>query len=385
MPRDLFEDEHRWFRESVRAFVDRTLLPRRAAFRASRIIERDAWLEAGRQGFLGLGIPSEYGGSGVDDFRFNAVMNEELSRAGMAFGSSFGIHVDVVAPYLVRLTTAEQRARWLPRFCSGELVTAIGMTEANAGSDLKALKSAARRDGADWILNGSKSFITNGSSADLVVVAARTGERAKGRDITLFAVEDGMPGFARGLKLEKVGQHESDTAELFFEDVRIPAENMIGELGGGFQHMMDHLAQERIASACLNLAHAGQAMTQTLDYVKERHAFGSPIGTFQYNRFLVAELVTSLDVAQAFVDRCIEAHVGRNLSGVDAAKAKWWTAEVQNRVIDACVQLHGGYGYMQEYDVAHAWMDARVSRIWAGSNEIMKEIIGRSLGLGDVR
>ncbi len=384
LPRSVYDDDHRLFRESAAAFVDRELLPRREEIREQRRIPREVWRTAGDMGFLGLAIPEQYGGAGVD-FRYNAVFNEELSRAGVAYGSSFSIHTDVCAPYLVNLTTDEQKERWLPRFCTGEIVTAIGMTEPEAGSDLQGLKTNAKRDNGGWVINGSKTFITNGAHADLVIVAARTATDPKGRGITLFAVEEGTDGFTRGRKLHKVGQHEADTAELFFEDVRVGDEQRIGELDRGFQHMMEHLAQERLGSAILNTSHAAHVLQLTLDYIKERRAFGRPVGTFQHNRFLAAELQTRVDVTQAFVDRCVEAHARHELSAVDAAKAKWWSAEVENVVCDACVQLHGGYGYMEEYEVAHAWMDARVTKIWAGSNEIMKEIIGRDLGLGDPR
>jgi alkylation response protein AidB-like acyl-CoA dehydrogenase len=271
----------------------------------------------------------------------------------------------------------------VPGFCSGELITAIGMTEPEAGSDLAALRTTARRDGADWILDGSKTFITNGFGAGLVIVAARTGEGP--RDISLFGVEASSPGFSRGRKLGKVGQPEADTAELFFEGVRLGPEALLGEVDGGFKAMMERLAQERLHVAVANVAHARRAVEVTLAYARDRRAFGRPIGTFQHSRFLLAELVTQLDVAQTFVDRCVELHVASALSAVDAAKAKWWSAEVQNQVIDACVQLHGGYGYMSEYEVARAWTDARVSKIWAGSNEIMKELVGRDLGLRERR
>jgi len=383
MERTLFTDEHELFRDAVRTFVVRHVTPHHERWREQRSIDREAWLEAGRQDFLGIAMPEEHGGGGVEDFRFAVVLGEELARAGLALASSFGIHTDIVAPYLAELTTPEQRGRWIPRFCSGELVTAIGMTEPGAGSDLAGLRTRARRDGGDWLLSGSKTFITNGMGADLVVVAARTGEGA--REITLFAVEAGMAGFERGRKLEKVGQPEADTAELFFEDVRLPDEQVLGEVCGGFRAMMARLPQERLHTAVTNVAHARAAFETTLAYVQDRQAFGRPIGTFQHSRFLLAELATELDVAQAYVDRCVEEHVAGRLSAVDAAKAKWWTAEVQNRVIDACVQLHGGYGYMTEYAVARAWTDARVSKIWAGSNEIMKEIVGRDLGLGEPR
>jgi alkylation response protein AidB-like acyl-CoA dehydrogenase len=384
LARTLFDDDHKLFRESAAAFVDRELLPRREAIREERRIPKELWRTAGEAGFLGVAVPEQYGGSDVD-FRYNAIFNEELSRAGMAFASSFTIHADVCAPYLTRLTTEEQKQRWLPRFCTGELITAIGMTEPEAGSDLQGLKTTAKRDGDEWVINGSKTFITNGAHADLVIVAARTATDPKGRGISLFAVEEGTEGFQRGRKLHKVGQHEADTAELFFENVRVTDDQLIGEIDRGFHHMMEHLAQERLGSAISNTAHAQHAFAVTLDYIKSRKAFGRPIGTFQNSRFLAADLQTRLDVTQAFVDQCVVAHSAHQLSAVDAAKAKWWSAEVQNTVIDACVQLHGGYGYMEEYEVAHAWMDARVTKIWAGSNEIMKEIIGRDLGLGEVR
>ncbi|XVS66366.1 acyl-CoA dehydrogenase family protein [Actinosynnema sp. CA-299493] len=381
MRRTLFEPDHEAFRETARAFCDRTLTPNYERFVEQRHIDRDVWLEAGKQGLLGLEVPEEHGGSGANDYRFNAVLGEELSKVSAGMSSCLGIHGDVVAPYLVDLCTEEQKQRWLPRFCSGELTTGIGMTEPSGGSDLAALKSTAVRDGGDWVLNGSKTFITNGFSADLIVVAARTSPEKKARGITLFAVETGMKGFERGRKLDKVGQPESDTAELFFEDVRVPHENVIGEVDQGFIYMMERLPQERLGGAISNLAHAKQILLETIAYTKERKAFGQAIGSFQHNKFTLAELVTKIDVTQAFLDQCTDAHTRRELTAVDAAKAKWWSADVQNDVIDACVQLHGGYGYMTEYRVARAWMDARVTRIWAGSNEIMKELIGRDLGL----
>src|SRR4051795_7266659 len=384
LTRTLFDDDHKLFRESAAAFVDRGILPQREQIREQRRIPKELWRTAGEGGFLGVAVPEQYGGSDVD-FRYNTIFNEELSRAGMAFSSSFTIHADVCAPYLTRLTSEEQKRRWLPRFCSGEIVTAIGMTEPEAGSDLQGLKTTAKRDAGEWVINGSKTFITNGAHADLVIVAARTATDPKGRGISLFAVEEGMEGFSRGRKLHKVGQHEADTAELFFEDVRVTDDQLIGEVDRGFHHMMEHLAQERLGSAIANTAAAAHVLAITLDYVKARKAFGRPVGTFQNSRFLLADLQTRVDVTQAFVDRCVDAHAVGQLSAVEAAKAKWWSAEVQNVVADACVQLHGGYGYMEEYEVAHVWMDARVTKIWAGSNEIMKEIIGRDMGLGDVR
>jgi acyl-CoA dehydrogenase len=381
--RVIFEEEHRLFRESVRAFIDRVVRPNHEEWRSNCLIGREFWLEAGRDGLLGLAMPQEHGGSGLGDFRFNAIVTEELAGVALAFASAYGIHADVVAPYLLELTTDEQKERWVPGFCSGELVTALGMTEPGAGSDLAGIGTRATRDGAGWVLNGSKTFITNGTSSDLVLIAARTGPGR--RDLTIFAVERDMPGFVRGRKLEKLGQPEADTAELFLHDVRVDETCVIGAVDGAFAAMMERLAQERLHAACENLGHATAQLARTLEYVKQRTAFGRPIGTFQNSRFLLAELVTKLDVAQTYVDACIMAHVQRRLTPVDAAKAKWWSAEVQNEIVDGCVQLHGGYGYMTEYEVARAWADARVTKIWAGTNEIMKEIIGRDLGLAEPR
>ena len=381
MKRTLYDADHESFRSSVREFLERQVIPHLDAYAEAKAIPRDFWIEAGKQGFLGLEVPEQYGGSEAGDYRFNAVLTEELAKVNMALPSCLGIHADIVAPYLVHLTTDEQKQRWLPGFCSGELLTAIGMTEPSGGSDLAALKTTAVKDGDDWILNGSKTFITNGYSADLVLVAARTSPEKKARGITLFGVESTREGFSRGRKLDKVGQDESDTAELFFEDVRVPADNIIGELDHGFIHMMTWLPQERLGSAVTNLAHARQILDETLQYTKDRKAFGQSIGQFQHNKFLLADLFTRVEVTQAYVDQCVAAHAEGDLTPIDAAKAKWWTAQVQSEVLDHCVQLHGGYGFMNEYRVARAWRDARVTKIWAGSNEIMKELIGRDLGL----
>lgn len=381
MKRTLYEADHEAFRDSVRGYLQRSVLPHVETFIEAKSFDRSVWLEAGKQGFLGLEIPEVYGGSEAGDYRFNAVLAEELSKVGAAYASCMGIHYDVVAPYLVDLATEEQKQRWLPGFCSGEIVTAIGMTEASGGSDLAALRTTAIKADGGWLINGSKTFITNGFSADLVIFAARTSPEKKAKGISLFAVETGTPGFDRGRKLDKVGQPESDTAELFFTDLFLPDENVIGEIDSGFIYMMQRLPQERIGSAVSNLAHARQILDETLEYTKQRKAFGQAIGSFQHNKFLLAELVTQVEVTQAFLDQCVLAHTRQELTAVDAAKAKWWSAQVQNDVLDACVQLHGGYGFMTEYRVARAWMDARVTKIWAGSNEIMKEIIGRDLGL----
>ena len=344
-------------------------------------IARDMWQEAGKQGFLGLDIPEEYGGAGIDDYLFNAVCAEEIAKFNAAVSSCFGIHSDVCPPYIVDLGTAEQKQRWLPGMAAGEKICAIAMTEPSGGSDLAALKTTAVRDGDGWLINGSKTFITNGFQADFVIVATRTDPTKGAKGITLFMVEDGMAGFTRGRKLDKVGQEEADTAELFFDNVRVSDENRIGEEGMGFIAMMQRLSQERVGAAVSNISHVSQILAETLDYVKERKAFGQPIGSLQHNKFKLAEMVTRVEVTQAYVDDCLVAHAAGTLTSVDAAKAKWFTAQVQNDVLDECVQLYGGYGFMNEYRVARAWRDARVTKIWAGSNEIMKELIGRDLGL----
>jgi len=381
MPRNIYDEDHEAYRRTVREFVERTLKPRAEEMLGGKTIARDIWTEAGKQGLFGLGIPEEFGGAGAQDYRFNAVNAEEIATFTAAVSSCFGIHADVCPPYIVDLGTDEQKQRWLPGMASGELICAIAMTEPSGGSDLAALKTTAVRDGDDWVINGSKTFITNGYQADLVIVATRTDPAKRAKGITLFMVEDGMPGFSRGRKLDKVGQEESDTAELFFDNVRVSDANRIGEEGRGFIAMMQRLPQERIGAAISNTSHATQILTETIAYTKERKAFGQPIGSFQHNKFKIAELVTKLEVTQAYVDDCVEAHAAGKLTAVDAAKAKWWSAQVQNDVLDECVQLYGGYGYMNEYRVARAWRDARVTKIWAGSNEIMKELIGRDLGL----
>ncbi len=380
MQRTIYDEDHEAFRQSVKEFVDRTLAPRAEEMIRDHVIARDIWEEAGAQGFFGLSIPEEYGGAGIDDYRFNAVFAEEIGRFTNAAGSCFGIHADITAPYLVHLGTEEQKQRWLPDVAAGKKIMAIGMTEPSGGSDLAALKSTAVRDGDDWVINGSKTFITNGHQCDLAVVAVRTDPTKGAKGISLFVLEAGMEGFTKGNKLDKVGQEESDTSELFFENVRVSNDHLLGPEGMGFIEMMKHLPQERLGAAVGNLANARQILAETIQYTKDRKAFGQPIGTFQHNKFKIAEMVTKCEVTQAFIDQCVIAHSEDTLTAVDAAKAKWWASEVQCAVLDECVQLHGGYGYMNEYRVARAWRDARVHKIWAGSNEIMKELIGRDLG-----
>ncbi|MGN7248460.1 acyl-CoA dehydrogenase family protein [Janibacter anophelis] len=384
MPRNIYDEDHESFRASVREFVERTLVPRADSMIAEHSIPREVWLEAGKQGFFGLTIPEEFGGAGIDDYRFNAVLAEELAKFNVAVSSCFGIHADITAPYVVAMGTQEQKERWLPQVVTGEKIMAIGMTEPSGGSDLAALKTTAVRadDGSgDWILNGSKTFITNGHQCDLAVVAARTDPAKGAKGISLFVLEATDEGFTKGQPLDKVGQPESDTSELFFDNVRLPADRLLGPEGMGFISMMQKLPQERLGNAVSCVAHAGQILEETIEYAKERKAFGQPIGTFQHNKFKIAELVTMIEVTHAYVDDCVAAHAEGKLTAVDAAKAKWWAAEIQSKVLDECVQLHGGYGYMNEYRVARAWRDARINKIWAGTNEIMKELIGRDLGL----
>src|ERR1700760_82175 len=380
MRRTIFDSDHDLFRESVAEFCRREIAPNLERWREERWTGGEIWLEAGRQDFIGLAMPAEYGGAGLADFRFNQVLGEELAAASLAVNSALLLGIDVVAPYLLELTDEAQKERYLPDFCAGRLITSIGMPEPQAGSDLAALRTRAVRDGDGWVLGGAKTFITNGSNADLVVVAARTGEGRK--DVSVFLLDGDAEASSRGRKLEKVGQHEADTAELFFEDVRLPGEALLGEENRGFEYMMERLPQERLSVAVANIAHAAAALAETLTYGKERQAFGRPIGTFQHSRFLLAEMQTEIDAGRAFVDQCVMAHVEGELTAVDAAKAKWWTAEIQNRILDRCVQLHGGYGFMDEYRVARFWADGRVSKIWGGTNEIMKDLIGRSMGLG---
>ncbi len=380
MRRTIYDDDHDAFRATCAAFLDKTVAPHLETYIEDKALPREFWLEAGKLGLLGLEIPEELGGSGAEDFRFNAVWAEELSKVSAALGSCTSIHCDIVAPYLVDLGTPEQKQRWLPGFATGEILSAIAMTEPGGGSDLAALKTTAVRDGDDWVINGSKTFITNGFSADLIVTAVRTSPDKGAKGITLFGIEATDAGFSRGRKLDKVGQSESDTAELFFEDVRVGSDRVIGEVDRGFIYMMERLPQERLSCAVSNVAHVKQILAETITYAHERKAFGQSIGALQHNKFLLAEMVTSVEVAESFIDAGVQAHAAGEFTATDAAKAKWWSSQVQNDVLDHCVQIHGGYGFMNEYRVARAWRDARVSKIWAGSNEIMKELIGRDLG-----
>ncbi|KKJ99332.1 acyl-CoA dehydrogenase family protein [Micromonospora sp. HK10] len=380
MEQHLYESVHEDFRDLCREFLAREAVPHHARWEADGIVDREVWRKAGAAGLLGMDVDPEYGGGGQRDFRFNAVLDEEIVASGCS-GLGFGLHNDVVAPYLTELTTDDQRKRWLPGFCSGELVTAIAMSEPGAGSDLAGIRTTAVRDGDALVLNGQKTFITNGELADLVVVVAKTAPDQGAHGVSLIAVETGTPGFSRGRRLAKVGLKANDTAELFFDDCRVPAENLIGTENHGFYHLMANLPRERLSIAVAAVAAAEKLLALTLDYARTREAFGRPIGKFQHNRFLLAELDTEVTIARTFVNHCVAEYDAGRLSVTDAAKAKWWTTELQNKVADRCLQLHGGYGFMLEYPVARAWLDGRVQTIYGGTTEIMKEIIGRGLGL----
>lgn len=379
MNRDLYTDDHEKFRETVRKFVAREVVPKLSEWDANRLIGRDVWRSAGQLGLVGLPGPPEYGGGGVSDYRFRNVIQEELARAcAGSLTSSFALQDDIVLPYFISLADAGQRDRWLPGLCTGELIGALAMTESGAGSDLKGIRTAANKVSGGWRLNGSKTFITSGSQADLIVVVARTSTSTDSA-FSLMVVENGMEGFTRGRKLDKLGLHGQDTAELFFSDVFVPHDNLLGEEGQGMRELMAHLPMERLSIASTAIACADAAFFWTVDYVQNRYAFGQPIADFQNTRFVLAEIATELDVTRAYVDKAITA-VGRGeLTAVDAAKAKFWATDVQNRATDRLLQLFGGYGYMMEYPIARAFADARVQRIYGGTNEIMKHIIGREI------
>jgi len=382
MRRDLYEADHEAFRESVRAFLDKEVVPNIDQWDKDEIVPRELFEIAGRNGFLGMAVPEEYGGGGVDDFRFNAVLGEESIRAGAAAaGLGLTLHNDIAMPYFLAYCTDEQKQRWLPGIASGELITAIAMTEPGIGSDLASMSTTAIRDGDHYVVNGAKTFITNGINADLVITAVKTDPSQKHKGMSLIILERGMEGFERGRNLEKLGQHAQDTAELSFTDVRVPVENLLGEEGKGFTYLVMNLPQERLSIAVAALASAQISFEQTLEYVKERKAFGQAIGSFQNSRFVLAEIATEIDIAQNYVDRGIKLLNAGELTAEDASKAKWWCTELQGRVIDRCLQLHGGYGYMSEYPISKAYADARITRIYGGTTEIMKEVIGRGLGL----
>jgi alkylation response protein AidB-like acyl-CoA dehydrogenase len=382
MRRQLFNVDHEAFRESVQAFLAKEMTPHLKAWEAQGIVPRELFTTAGAAGFLGMAIPEEFGGGGVSDFRFNAVLGEEIMYAGVA-GAGLGLtlHNDICLPYFLDLATDEQRSRWLPGIASGKLITAIAMSEPGMGSDLAGMATTAVRHADHYLVNGSKTFVSSGINADLIITAVKTDSRERHHGMSLLVIERGMDGFERGRNLAKLGQHAQDTAELFFHDVKVPVANLLGTQGRGFAHLVDRLPQERLSMAVAAVAAARTALDMTLSYVKDRTAFGAPIGSFQNTRFRLAEMVTEVDIAQTFTDRCVEALNDGELTAADAAKAKWWCTELQGRVVDACLQLHGGYGYMLEHPISRAFADARVTRIYGGTTEIMKEVVGRSLDL----
>jgi acyl-CoA dehydrogenase len=379
--REIFAAEHEDYRESVRRFLQAEVVPHYAEWERARIVPRSLFTRCAEHGFLAMDVPEALGGSGVDDWRFHVVVAEESVRAGVADAMAGPmLHSDVVLPYVLAAATEAQRERWLPGIASGATILAVAMTEPGTGSDLAAIATSARREGDGWVLNGAKTFITNGLNADLVVVAARTSPDPHG-GLSLFLVAADAPGFARGSQIEKLGQHASDTAELFFDDVFVPGDQLLGAEGSGFLQLVARLVPERLILAVTAMAGCEAALGWTLDYAKERAAFGRPIGSFQHSRFVLAELRTEVEIGRCFVDRCIERQVAGTCTVEEAAMAKWWTTELLGKVTDAGVQLHGGYGYTTEFPIAKAWVDARVSRIYAGTNEIMKELIGRTMGL----
>jgi alkylation response protein AidB-like acyl-CoA dehydrogenase len=375
-------DDHELFRSSVAAFVAKEMTPHLLDWERAGIVPREVFAAAGANGFLGMSIPGRYGGGDSTDFAFNQVLAEELALAG-AGGAGLGLtlHNDITTPYFTEYCTDEQASRWLPGIADGTLVTAIAMTEPGMGSDLASMATTAVRDGDEFVLNGSKTFITNGINADLVIVAAKTDPTAGRTGISLLVVERGMSGFERGRNLDKIGMHSQDTAELFFNDVRVPAGNVLGTVGAGFESLTRNLAQERLSIAITGVAAAAAALRWTLDYVKERTAFGTTIGSFQNTKFVLAALKTEIDVAQAYIDQCVVALNAGELTAAEAAQAKLFGTDLQQRATDRCLQLFGGYGYMTEYPIARAYADARITTIYGGTSEIMKTIIAKSMGL----
>lgn len=377
IPRTVFNEEHEQFRDTVRKFLEKEAAPYHHQWEKDGQVDRELWNKAGEMGFLCPQIPEEYGGLGLD-FGYNAIVAEEISRAGLT-GIGWGLHSDIAVPYIVNYGTEEQKQKYLPKCISGEIITAIAMTEPGTGSDLQNVRTTAIKNGDHYVLNGSKTFITNGQLADLVIIVAKTNPEERAAGVSLLLVESDLPGFKKGTNLEKVGMKAQDTSELFFDDVKVPAENLLGAEGQGFVYLMQELAQERLGVAIGAIANAEAGLQWTVDYVRERKAFGKPIAAFQNTQFKLAELDSELTALRVFVDRCMELHYEKQLDAATAAKAKLLATDFQCKLLDECVQLHGGYGYMWEYPIARAWADARVQRIYAGTNEIMKLIISREL------
>ena len=377
---DIFTQEHEDFRQTVRTFFEKEVVPNDDQWEKDGIVPRELWLKAGETGLLCFDVPEEYGGPGVDDFRYNVVMSEEQTRAG-SNGPGFSVHTDIIVPYLSAIANDEQKRRWLPGCVTGEIITAIAMTEPGAGSDLQGIRTTAVDKGDHYVLNGSKIFITNGINADLVVVVAKTEPDKGAHGISLLVVERGMEGFSRGRNLDKMGMKAQDTAELVFDNVVVPKENLLGEVNGGFIHLMTELPRERVSVATIAVAAIERVLELCLDYAKTREAFGRPIGAFQNTRFVLAEMATEAHIARVFINDCITRLNAGEVDTSLASMAKWWTTELQKRTVDAGVQLHGGYGYMNEYPIAKAYVDSRIQTIYGGTTEIQKEIIGRFLGL----
>lgn len=378
--RTIFDSDHQAFRAMVRDFAVGSVAPHLPAWEDAGQVDRELFVEAGRIGLLGLNIATDDGGGGVDDFRFNVVLNEELSAVGAAavVMNICGFN-DIIGPYFEQLCDPNQRKRWLPALCSGRAIAAIAMTEPSGGSDLKAISTVARRDGDDYLITGSKTFISNGIIADLIIVVASTDPTAGARGLSLFVVEDGMPGFARGARLEKLGLRAQDTAELYFDDVRVPRSNLLGDEGAAFGYLLRNLVRERLSVSVTAVRGMRRAFEHARSFAQSRHVFGQALAEFQATKFTLAEIATEVEVATSFLDRCIDAHVRGTLSDVEAAMCKWWVTELQQRVVARSLQMHGGYGYMRDYDIARDFVDARASTLYAGTTEVMKEIIGRSL------
>ncbi|KZX78986.1 acyl-CoA dehydrogenase [Oleiphilus sp. HI0009] len=377
IPRTVYESEHEMFRDSLRKFLEEEAVPYHAQWEKDGHVSRELWTKAGQQGYLSPTVVEEYGGVGAD-FRYNAIVDEVVAELGLS-GIGFGLHSDIAVPYIERYGTEEQKQKYLPKCVSGEIVTAIAMTEPGTGSDLQGVKTNAVLDGDHYVLNGSKTFITNGQLADLYIVVAKTDPDGGAKGTSLLLVDADSAGFSKGTNLEKIGMKAQDTSELFFQDVKVPKENLLGAEGMGFIYLMQELPQERLSVGLNAIANAESIFKQTLAYVKERKAFGKPISAFQNTQFKLAEMSSTLTMVRVFVDKCLELHLEGKLDVVTAAKIKYLTTEIQCDVIDECLQLHGGYGYMWEYPVARAYADARVQKIYAGTNEIMKLIIARSM------
>ena len=376
-----YDIEHKQFRDTAARFVAEQITPSHESWEVAGQWDRSLFTEAGKNGLIGFEVDEQFGGPGVDDFRYNAILIDEIARTGAAAEAiAFSLQNDVVLPYLTELTTAEQKARWLPGVVSGETVLGIAMTEPGAGSDLSGITTSAVRDGDHYVVNGSKTFISNGRNGDLFVVATRT-SADKHKGLTLLVVDAATTGFERGRNLDKIGLHAQDTSELSFHDMRVPVANRLGEEGEGFYQLVRNLPQERLSLSVGAIAAAEGVFARTLEYVKERTAFGSPIASFQNTQFVLAELATELDIARTFLDDCIAEHVRGELSAARAARLKWWATELQVRTADRCLQLHGGYGYMREYPVARAFVDARIQTIYGGTSEIMKTIVAKDLGI----